>query len=78
LKELTNANVQLASDLKLCKDLLESRDREITRLGSLYQADLHIDKVTDEYNRGQLIKRAEQLQKQLDFLNGENNTLTSN
>jgi len=33
--------------------------------------------VTEEYTRAQLVKKAEQLQKQLDFLNEENNKLTS-
>lgn len=78
LTEALKKNETLNQDLKLMRDVIDSRDKEIHRLSSLYDVDQHLDKVTEDYEHDRLVKKVEQLQKQLDFLNQENNKLTTN
>jgi len=47
IQELTEKNDTIVEDLKTMSECIDSRDREILRLSSLYQEDVHIDKITE-------------------------------
>jgi len=78
IQDLTNKNIELASDMSQVKSMIDARDNEITRLQHVYEPDHRLDGITDQYENEKLHKRIEQLQKQLDFINDENNKLTNN
>jgi len=77
LCESVKTTETLNGDLLMMREVIDKRDKEIGRLGSLYESDQHLDRITQKYEHEKLQKKVEQLQKQLDFLNAENNKLTS-
>lgn len=78
VQELTTKNIELANDMSTVKHMIDSRDGEIARLNAVYEPDHRLDGITDMYQNDNMKKKIEQLQKQLDFLNDENNKLTNN
>jgi uncharacterized coiled-coil DUF342 family protein len=78
IQELSNKNFELANDMSTVKNMIDTRDSEISRLHAIYEPDHRLDGITDSYQNDSLNKKIEQLQKQLDFLNDENNKLTNN
>lgn len=60
------------------KEMLKKRDIEISRLNSLYNVEQHIDNISEEYKVNKYIRQIDNLNKQLEFLNEENNKLTQN
>jgi hypothetical protein len=78
VQELTNKNLKLAQDMTQVKTIIDSRDGEISRLKAMYEPDHRLDGITDTYENDKLHKKIEQLQKQLDFLNDENNIVINN
>lgn len=78
IQELSNKNFDLANDMSTVKNMIDTRDSEISRLHAIYEPDHRLDGITDSYQNDSLNKKIEQLQKQLDFLNDENNKLTNN
>lgn len=78
VQELTNKNLELASDMSQVKTMIDARDTEISRLQAMYEPDHRLDGITDTQEQEKSQKKIEQLQKQLDFLNDENNKLTNN
>ena len=78
VQELTNKNLELAQDMTQVKTIIDSRDGEISRLKAMYEPDHRLDGITDTYENDKLHKKIEQLQKQIDFLNDENNKVINN
>jgi chromosome segregation ATPase len=69
LNKLTN------HDMSSAKLMIETRDREITRLSMLYESNINLDKLNINYSMEKMTRQNENLQSQLDFLNTENNKL---
>lgn len=65
----------MGSDLNTAKGMIESRDKEINRLSMLYESNINLDKLNINYTLEKVQKQNENLQKQLEFLNTENNKL---
>jgi len=78
VQELTNKNLELAQDMTQVKTIIDSRDGEISRLKAMYEPDHRLNGITDTYENDKLHKKIEQLQKQIDFLNDENNIVINN
>jgi chromosome segregation ATPase len=75
LDEQLMNNKQMGSDLNTAKGMIESRDKEINRLSMLYESNINLDKLNINYTLEKVQKQNENLQKQLEFLNTENNKL---
>jgi len=48
LTESIKTNETLSGDMQVMRDVIDKRDKEINRLGSLYEADQHIDKLAQK------------------------------
>lgn len=77
LEEQLHLNQQISNDMSAAKAMIETRDREISRLSMLYESNINLDKINLNYSLDKLHKQNENLQKQLEFLNSENNKLAS-
>jgi len=56
--------------------MIEARDSEIKRLSALYESNISIEKLVQNYSVEKLERQNENLIKQLEFVNTENNKLT--
>lgn len=77
LEEQLQLNNQISSDLSHAKTMIESRDKEINRLSMLYESNINLDKINLNYSLEKLQKQNDNLQKQLEFMNSENNKLAT-
>jgi len=77
MMEQVEANKIAEQDLHKAKMMIETRDSEIRRLSLLYEANVNLDKLGQNYTLEKLQRQNENLLKQLEFVNSENNKLAS-
>lgn len=76
VKKLSAINDALERDLNMLKGMIDGRDKEINRLTNLYEPEIHMDKLAFNHERETQVRKIENLENQLEFLNSENNKLT--
>lgn len=72
MNQLKNMRSEFEDTIKLQKERLDTRDREIERLNSLHTAGSNIDHLNQAYNTELSRTNIEKLNNQIDFLNKQN------
>jgi len=67
----------LYSDINRLEKLVGNRESEIKRLSAMYEGGQNLEELRNNYKKESTERTIENLQKQLDFVNSENNRLNS-
>jgi hypothetical protein len=77
LTEQIDFNKILMNDFNSSKNMIQERDNELKRLNALYENNVNTDTLVSKYQVDKYKRTIENLNRQLEYINNENNTLCS-